>query len=139
MTIAYPGQSYIRVRITAEWHIALARSTLLRFIDPLSVSDTWQASVETSLSELAYNLFLHTANGGLITIEMVNESQRIGIRLTSEDTGPGIASIPWAMKDGHSTNGGLGGGLPGIQRLMDEFNIQSEFGRGTLITTTKWL
>ena len=139
MTIAHPGQSCVRVRITAEWHIALARSTLLRFIDPLPVSDTWQASVETSLSELAYNLFLHTSNGGLITIEMVSRGQLTGIRLISEDTGPGIASVLWAMKDGHSTNGGLGGGLPGIQRLMDEFNIQSEFGGGTLITTTKWL
>ena len=60
------------------------------------------------------------------------------MEIISEDGGPGISDIPLAMTDGYSTRGGLGGGLPGVKRLMDEFEIFSEIGKGTRIITRKW-
>ena len=77
------------------------------------------------------------ASSGEVTIELL-EGSRPGIHVVARDTGPGIRDVDVAMKDGFSTYDGLGLGLPGARRLMDEFNIVSEPGHGTTVTMTKW-
>jgi serine/threonine-protein kinase RsbT len=81
---------------------------------------------------------LRYANGGKIRIEIVSKGRDNGIRLTFADTGPGISNIDQAMKDGYSTGKSLGLGLPGAKRLVNEFNIQTETGKGTTVTIIKW-
>ena len=96
-----------------------------------------QTKLITAASELVRNM-LRYANGGKILIEIVSKGRYNGIRLTFADKGPGIADIPLAMKDGYSSGKSLGLGLPGAKRLADEFNVQSEVGKGTSVTIIKW-
>jgi serine/threonine-protein kinase RsbT len=96
-----------------------------------------QTKLITAASELVRNM-LNYANGGKIRIEIVSRGRDNGIRLTFVDTGPGIKDIGLAMKDGWSTGRSLGLGLPGTKRLVNEFNIQSETGKGTTVTIIKW-
>lgn len=96
-----------------------------------------QTKIITAASELARNM-LKYATGGTVYIEIVNRGKENGIRLTFKDEGPGIANIPLAMKDGFSTGKSLGLGLPGAKRLVSEFTIESEVGKGTTVTVIKW-
>ncbi|ACZ85249.1 MULTISPECIES: anti-sigma regulatory factor [Streptosporangium] len=96
-----------------------------------------QTKVVTAASELARNALVY-AGGGQVRIEIVNNGIRKGLRLAFSDTGPGIPDIPQALTDGWTTGGGLGLGLSGSRRLVDEFDLQSAPGEGTLITVTKW-
>ena len=96
-----------------------------------------QTKLITAASELVRNM-LRYANGGKIRIEIVSKGRDNGIRLTFADTGPGISNIDQAMKDGFSTGKSLGLGLPGAKRLVNEFNIQTETGKGTTVTIIKW-
>jgi serine/threonine-protein kinase RsbT len=96
-----------------------------------------QTKLITAASELVRNM-LRYANGGKIRIEIVSKGRDNGIRLTFADTGPGISNIDLAMKDGYSTGKSLGLGLPGAKRLVNEFNIQTETGKGTTVTIIKW-
>ena len=93
--------------------------------------------VATAISELARNIVSY-ASKGQITIKMVNGLNRQGIAVIASDNGPGIPDIRQAMRDGFSTSGSLGLGLPGVRRLMDEFEITSQPGRGTIVTVKKW-
>jgi serine/threonine-protein kinase RsbT len=96
-----------------------------------------QTKLITAASELVRNM-LNYAKGGKIRIEIVSKGRDNGIRLTFADNGPGISDISLAMKDGWSTGKSLGLGLPGAKRLVNEFNIQTEIGKGTTITIIKW-
>jgi serine/threonine-protein kinase RsbT len=96
-----------------------------------------QTKLITAASELVRNM-LRYANGGKIRIEIVSKGRDNGIRLTFADKGPGISNIDLAMKDGYSTGKSLGLGLPGAKRLVNEFNIQTETGKGTTVTIIKW-
>jgi serine/threonine-protein kinase RsbT len=96
-----------------------------------------QTKLITAASELVRNM-LNYAKGGKIRIEIVSKGRDNGIRLTFVDNGPGISDISLAMKDGWSTGKTLGLGLPGARRLVNEFNIQSEAGKGTTVTIIKW-
>ncbi|WLV25155.1 anti-sigma regulatory factor [Aciduricibacillus chroicocephali] len=97
-----------------------------------------QARVTTAISELARNIYLY-ADQGRICCEAIENMGKCGIKLTAVDQGPGIEDIGKVMQDGYSTSGGLGAGLPGVKRLMDEFDLVSERGKGTSITAIKWL
>jgi anti-sigma regulatory factor (Ser/Thr protein kinase) len=77
------------------------------------------------------------ADGGEVVVDLVDEP-RGGIRVVARDTGPGIPDVERALEDGYSTYNGLGLGLPGARRLMDEFAVVSERGRGTTVTMIKW-
>ncbi|HKP84704.1 MAG TPA: ATP-binding protein [Blastocatellia bacterium] len=99
---------------------------------------TDQVRVVTAVSELARNI-LRYAEKGLVEISRVKEDGRIGLRVKFQDGGPGIADIKLAMEDGYTTGGGLGKGLPGAKRLVDDFEIESEIGKGTVVTITKWV
>src|SRR5436309_16022795 len=93
--------------------------------------------IATAISELARNIVAY-AKKGLITLQVVNGSNRQGSSVTASDHGPGIPDIRQALRDGFSTSGSLGLGLPGVRRLMDEFEITSLPGRGTTVVVKKW-
>ncbi len=97
-----------------------------------------QARIATAISELARNLVLY-ADGGQISLQALEEGGRRGIQIVCSDEGPGIADIDLVMQDGYSTQRGLGMGLPGTRRLMDEFEIESQVEVGTTVTIRKWL
>jgi serine/threonine-protein kinase RsbT len=96
-----------------------------------------QTRIVTAASELARNTLQH-GGGGVMKLEILNNGSRRGLRLTFEDQGPGIPDIGLALKDGYSTCGGLGLGLSGSKRLVNEFSISSSPGAGTQVTVTKW-
>jgi serine/threonine-protein kinase RsbT len=93
--------------------------------------------VATAISELARNIVTY-AGSGEILIGLVNGADRPGIAVIARDSGPGIADVKRAMHEGYSTSGGLGLGLPGVRRIMDEFDIVSGPGKGTTVTVVKW-
>ena len=96
-----------------------------------------QARIATAISELARNVVLY-ANRGSILLEVIEADGRRGIQIVCRDDGPGIADIDLVMQDGYSSQRGLGMGLPGTRRLMDEFKIESQVGVGTTVTVRKW-
>jgi serine/threonine-protein kinase RsbT len=96
-----------------------------------------QTKIVTAASELARNTLIH-GGGGSVTVEIVRESPKQGLRLTFEDEGPGIPDLDRAMKDGYTTGGGLGLGLGGSKRLSSEFWIESKVGIGTRVVITRW-
>jgi len=93
--------------------------------------------IATAISELARNIVSY-ARKGEIVLQGIQVLNRQGISITASDAGPGIGNIPQAMRDGFSTSGSLGLGLPGVRRLMDEFEIISEQGQGTVVKVKKW-
>lgn len=96
-----------------------------------------QTKLVTATSELARNTLEH-GGGGVMKAALVENGSRKGIRLTFEDHGPGIQDIELAMRDGVSSGKGMGLGLGGSKRLVNEFDIKSEVGRGTTVTITRW-
>lgn len=97
-----------------------------------------QARIATATSELARNIVQYTS-GGIVTIKALQIEGQQGIEVICEDKGPGIEDVELAMQDGYSTAKGLGKGLPGAKRLMDELEIESILGQGTRVTTRRWL
>jgi serine/threonine-protein kinase RsbT len=93
--------------------------------------------VVTAASELARNAVVH-GGGGIMCLQMVRQTNRNGLRMTFSDRGPGIAEIDRAMEDGYSTAKGMGIGLPGAKRLVNEFDLASAPGEGTSITIVRW-
>lgn len=103
----------------------------------LKLSLVDQTKLVTAASELARNTLDH-GKGGIVRVEQVENGMRKGIKLTFEDRGPGIPDIAMALRDGYTTGGGLGLGLSGSKRLVNEFDIKSEVGRGTTVAITRW-
>ncbi len=93
--------------------------------------------VAASISELARNIILYAQQGELV-VGIVHNGSKRGIAVVARDAGPGIPDVRRAMMEGYSTSGGLGLGLPGVKRLMDEFEIDSELGKGTTVKVKKW-
>ena len=96
--------------------------------------------IATAISELARNIVLYAKRGEVIMRRIDNPyaTHTIGMLIIARDNGPGIRNIHDVLRDGYSTSGGLGLGLPGIRRLMDDFTIESELGQGTTVTIRKW-
>ena len=117
--------------------IVIARQAVRKRAVELGFSLVDQTKIVTAASELARNAMQH-GGGGRVTIEVVSDGLRKGLRLVFEDTGPGIADIALAMKDGYSTGGGLGLGLSGAKRLSTEFAITSAPDAGTRVVITRW-
>lgn len=126
------------VKIINEWDIVAARQLGRNVAKELGFGTVDQARITTAISELARNIYLY-AGQGQICIEKLYESGKAGLKVVAIDNGPGIKDIRKVMEDGYSTSGGLGAGLPGVKRLMDEFGINSSPGNGTEITATKWV
>jgi len=96
-----------------------------------------QTKLVTAASELARNTLVH-GGGGYAEVQQVTNGRRLGIRIMFADTGPGIPDLDRAFTDGYSTGGGLGLGLSGARRLMDELDLSTEVGKGTVVTAVKW-
>lgn len=117
--------------------VVAARSAARAIAERLGFAGADLVAITTAISEIARNIVQH-AGEGEITLGEVRQDQQTGIEITARDRGPGIGDIELAMQDGYSTSGGLGLGLPGARRLMDEFDIASKVGEGTRLATRKW-
>lgn len=126
------------VKIYTEWDIVAARQLGRNEAKNSGFGTVDQARITTAISELARNIYLY-AGIGEIEIERISENGLSGITIIASDNGPGIPDMRKVMEDGFSTSGGLGAGMPGVNRLMDEFKVDTEPGVGTTITATKWL
>ncbi|SDJ04830.1 anti-sigma regulatory factor [Natribacillus halophilus] len=126
------------VEVGTEWGIVSARQAGRELAKEVGFNNVDQARIATAISELARNIYLYTENG-VIELEVVEKDALKGMKIIARDDGPGIENIRDVMEDGYSSSGGLGAGLPGVKRLLDEFDIESELGNGTVISTIKWL
>lgn len=126
------------VTIQKEWDIVAARQLGRDIARKTGFGTVDQARIATAISELARNIYLYTGNGK-ICFEVIDNINHKGMSIISIDSGPGIKDISQVMEDGYSTSGGLGAGLPGVKRLVDEFDIRSEDGKGTEIRAIKWV
>ena len=127
----------VRVPIDSDSDIVVARQKGRALAAELGFSSTDVVRIATAISELARNVLSYAVSGE-IRLEALNCLNRRGIAITASDRGPGIADVERAMQDAYSTSGGLGLGLPGVRRLMDEFGIESAIGQGTTVSATKW-
>lgn len=125
------------VAIRSDLDIVLARSAAREVAKRLGFGAIDQARIATAVSELARNIFLY-AGSGTVSVRPLERRGRPGIEIICEDQGPGIADIALVMQDGYSTSRGMGMGLPGAKRLMDEFELCSQVGVGTTVTCRKW-
>jgi len=127
----------VRVAIESDGDLVIARAEGRAMAERLGFPRPDPTLIATAISEIARNI-VRFARRGEITIEVVSDGDVPGVTITARDAGPGIADIDLAMTVGYTTYGGRGLGLPGSRRLMDEFDISSEVGRGTTVTMTKW-
>ncbi|MBW4499354.1 MAG: anti-sigma regulatory factor [Scytonema hyalinum WJT4-NPBG1] len=123
--------------IQSSQDVVLVRQAVRQFAVKLGFSLVDQTKIVTAASELARNT-LDYGGGGTVKLEALQNGMRPGLRLVFEDSGPGIPDIELALKDGYTTGGGLGMGLGGAKRLVNEFHIVSRAGEGTSITIIKW-
>jgi serine/threonine-protein kinase RsbT len=123
--------------IIREIDVIPFRNRLKEYAVKIGMGLVNQTKIITAASELARNM-LKYANGGKVIIEVITKGRENGISLTFKDQGPGIADVAQAMKDGFSTGKSLGLGLPGTKRLVSDFQIESEVGKGTTVTVIKW-
>jgi serine/threonine-protein kinase RsbT len=135
--VAEPPSDQIELSILIDTDIVAVRQRARELAVQLGFPRSDGTLLATAVSELARNLIQY-ARGGVIALSAVHRSGRSGIRVQVEDQGPGIADVSLALQDGFSTSGGLGLGLPGVKRLMDELEIQSEVGKGTRIVAVLW-
>jgi len=126
-----------RIPIRRDQDIVAARQQGRALALKLGFSNSNLTLIATAISELARNILLYAKTGDM-TLGVMKENGREGIVVIAHDTGPGISDITRAMQMGYSTSGSLGLGLPGVKRLMDEFEIVSKMGHGTRVTATKW-
>ena len=126
-----------RVPIRTPQDVVLVRQRTRTLAAGQGLSLVDQTKVVTAASELARNTLEH-GKGGEVLLETVENGVRRGIRLTFEDQGPGIPDVAAALRDGFTTGTGMGLGLPGARRLMNEFSIESTPGQGTRVVVARW-
>lgn len=117
--------------------IVMARQAVRSAASGMGFSLVDQTKIVTAASELARNT-LDYGGGGVVRVIQIEENPRKGLRLVFEDHGPGIPDVQLALKDGYTTGGGLGLGLGGAKRLVNDFEIESAPGQGTRISITRW-
>ena len=123
--------------LRSEEDVVYARQAVRSWAVEMAFSLVDQTKLVTAASELARNTIVY-GGGGVLRLEQVEDGARRGLRLHFEDQGPGIADVERAMQDGYTSGGGLGLGLGGARRLVNEFHIESAPGQGTRITVVKW-
>jgi len=131
-----PDESSVPIRSDVDIVSARQRGRELAAECGFEIGD--QTVIAAAISEIARNILMY-AKRGEIRFRGLADGDRQGMVVVAEDQGPGIRDVSLALKDGFSTSGGLGLGLPGARRLMDEFEVSSEVGRGTTITMKKWI
>jgi serine/threonine-protein kinase RsbT len=117
--------------------IVLVRQLVRAHAIQLGFSLVDQTKIVTAASELARNT-VDYGGGGMVRVQRLSQGQRVGLRLTFEDKGPGIEDVALVLKDGYTTGGGLGLGLGGAKRLSNEFEIVSRPGEGTRVSIARW-
>ena len=126
-----------RLEVIADQDVVRVRQLVRTVAVSVKLSLVDQTKLVTAASELARNTLVY-GGGGSVEVSRVDNGRRQGIRIVFTDHGPGIADLDQAFTDGYTTGAGLGLGLSGARRLVDEFDIQTEVGQGTSITVTKW-
>ena len=127
-----------RIAIESDADVVTARQRARALAVGLEMPSTDQTLLATAISEVARNITAYAVRGEVV-LELVRDKRgRQGIRVIARDQGPGIADLERAMTDGYTTGGGLGLGLPGARRLVDEFDIETAPGAGTTVTLVKW-
>lgn len=127
----------LRCLIAADVDVVQARQTGRELAGEIGFSAGDQTVIAAAISEIARNILMY-AKRGEVRFTKVIDGTRQGLIVLAQDDGPGIRDVSRAMQDGYSTSGGLGLGLPGARRLMDEFEVVSSPGQGTRITMSKW-
>ncbi len=131
-----PRDGVVRIAIESDADIVRARGAAREVAARLGLETTDLTLVATAVSEVCRNI-VRFAGRGEVVVELL-DAPRPGLRVIARDAGPGIPNVERALQDGFSTYGGLGLGLPGVRRLMDDFAVVSETGHGTTVTMTKW-
>ena len=129
--------SEVRVPIASLADIVAARQRGRELAAQMGFSSFNLTLIATAIAEVGRNI-VDFAERGEMTISMIKNGTRQGVQIVATDQGPGIADISTAMRDGYSSANGLGIGLPGARRIMDEFEITSEVGKATTVTMKKW-
>ena len=125
------------ISVTASSDIVAVRHAVRRHAVEIKLSLVDQTKIVTAASELARNMLIY-GGGGEAILELLQEGLRNGLRVHFVDTGPGIPDIELALRDGFTSGNGMGLGLGGAKRLVNEFNIESKPGKGTRVTITRW-
>lgn len=131
------GATVVTQPIRDETDLAMVRRQVRNVAAGQGLDEIAVEALATAVTEIARNVLDH-ATGGMLWVEAARRGLRRGVSVTVQDDGPGIADVAQAMKDGYSTRGGLGMGLPGARSLVDDFEIDSRPGRGTTIKMWKW-
>jgi serine/threonine-protein kinase RsbT len=126
-----------RIEVASDQDVVRVRQLVRSLAVAVKLSLVDQTKLVTAASELARNTLVY-GGGGVVEAGPVDNGRRKGIRIVFSDQGPGIADLDLAFTDGYTTGGGLGLGLSGARRLVDEFDIVTAVGEGTRITVTKW-
>lgn len=127
----------IVVAIASDVDIVRAREQGRALAERIGFSPVERTVIATAISEIARNIVEHAQKGSVV-LGLCQHGSKQGIQITARDEGPGIPDVSRAMQDEYSTGKGLGLGLPGSKRLMDDFEVQSTIGRGTVVTMRKW-
>ena len=129
-----------RIAIESDNDVVTARQRARELAAGLDLTSTDQTLLATAISEIARNITTYADGGrGEVLIDLVRDARgRRGVRVVARDDGPGIEDLDRALTDGYTTGGGLGLGLPGARRLVDEFDIDTGPGKGTTVTLIKW-
>ena len=131
------NESKARVRIQTSADIMAARQCGRAVASQGGFSNSDLTIIATAIYEVARNIVEH-AEEGEISISLIKDAHKRGVEIVAADRGPGIEDVSLVMRDGYSTGRGLGIGLPGAKRLMDEFEIASDLGKGTTVRMKKW-
>jgi serine/threonine-protein kinase RsbT len=127
----------LRIPVTADVDVVNARQKGRELAAQAGFSSGDQTVIAAAISEIARNI-LNYAKRGEVLLSVVTNGDRQGVIVVARDQGPGIPDVQRALEDGYSTSGGLGLGLPGARRLMDDFDVTSSVGKGTTVTMKKW-
>jgi serine/threonine-protein kinase RsbT len=127
-----------RIAIESDADVVTARQRARALAVGLEMPSTDQTLLATAISEIARNITTYAVRGEIILELVRSPDGRRGVKVVARDRGPGIEDLERALTDGYTTGGGLGLGLPGARRLVDEFDIQTTPGQGTTVTLVKW-
>ena len=133
-----PPERVERIAIESDNDVVAARQRARELAAGLDLTSTDQTLLATAISEVARNITTYAKRGEVLLSIVRDNGGREGIRVVARDSGPGIADVDLAMQDGYTSGGGLGLGLPGARRLVDEFDIETAPSQGTTVTLVKW-
>lgn len=131
------GDVTLAIAIASDEDVVPARAKGRALAHELGFSRTDATLIATAISEVARNILVH-AGTGEVTLQPAYEDRRYGVIVEARDAGPGIRDVDAALREGYGTGNGLGLGLPGVHRIMDDFQIDTAVGRGTTVRMTKW-